>query len=364
MACLSTGNRNLAAHETRSIADVYKSYTYFQDGDVLLAKITPCFENGKLGVARELKSGIGFGSSEFFVIRPGNQILSNYIYYYLDQQCFRDAGKRVMTGAVGHKRVPREFLEALPTPLPPLEEQRRIVAVLDEAFEGLDRARAHAEANLNDANELFEEELGRVFSMNGKGWKVEKIGDICTLKSGKTVSKDRELPAGGIPYVKVGDMNLEANSNGITTSTRFLDREAISNNQIFPKGTTIFPKRGGAIMTNKKRIVLKEICADLNVMGVMPGKEIKADFLHYYFLSLDMRQIGSGAAVPQINNYDIAPLELQYPADLNEQSRIAEMITMLRHRTSEAVQAYTCQLEDLDSLRQSLLQRAFAGELT
>ena len=200
--------------------------------------------------------------------------------------------------------------------------------------------------------------------MNGKGWKVEKIGDICTLKSGKTVSKDRELPAGGIPYVKVGDMNLEANSNGITTSTRFLDREAISNNQIFPKGTTIFPKRGGAIMTNKKRIVLKEICADLNVMGVMPGKEIKADFLHYYFLSLDMRQIGSGAAVPQINNYDIAPLELQYPADLNEQSRIVEMITMLRHRTSEAIQAYTCQLGDLDSLRQSLLQRAFAGELT
>ena len=158
-------------------------------------------------------------------------------------------------------------------PLPNLEEQRRIAAALDAVFEGLDRAKTHIESNLADANELIEGELGRVFSKKRKGWTVGKIGDICTLKSGKTVSKNRELPAGGIPYVKVGDMNLEANSSGITTSTRFLDREAISHSQVFPKGTTIFPKRGGAIMTNKKRIVLKEICADLNVMGVIPARK-------------------------------------------------------------------------------------------
>ena len=159
-------------------------------------------------------------------------------------------------------------------------------------------------------------------------------------------------------------MNLEGNSTGVYTSTRFLDRATISENQIFPMGTTIFPKRGGAIMTNKKRIVLQEICADLNVMGVIPGRKIGADFLHFFFLSLDMRQIGSGSAVPQINNYDIGPLELQYPADLHEQSRIVEALKTLRNRTSVVAQTYFTQIKSLYDLRQSLLQRAFSGELT
>lgn len=117
-------------------------------------------------------------------------------------------------------------------------------------------------------------------------------------------------------------------------------------------------------MTNKKRIVLKEICADLNVMGVIPGKQIKADFLYFFFLSLDMRQIGSGAAVPQINNYDIAPLEIQYPDSLQEQKRMVEVLRTFKQSTSAVAQIYSSQLKNLDDLRQSLLRRAFAGELT
>ena len=117
-------------------------------------------------------------------------------------------------------------------------------------------------------------------------------------------------------------------------------------------------------MTNKKRIVQTEICADLNVMGVIPGKCIDADFLLYFFLSLDMREIGSGAAVPQINNYDIAPLELRYPADVNEQKSLAGSLALIREQTSAIAKLYSLQLEHVNELRQSILQRAFAGELT
>lgn len=130
MECLNVGTKELSAHEARPLASVYGSYTYFRENDVLLAKITPCFENGKLGIARNLKNGIGFGSSEFFVIRPGAALLPEYIYYFLDRQDFRDAAQRRMSGAVGHKRVPKELIENLTVPLPPLEEQRRIVALL------------------------------------------------------------------------------------------------------------------------------------------------------------------------------------------------------------------------------------------
>ncbi|MCY3787765.1 MAG: restriction endonuclease subunit S [Gemmatimonadetes bacterium] len=164
MDCLNAGNRNLASHETRPLSAVYKSYTYFGEGDVLLAKITPCFENGKLGVARNLSNGIGFGSSEFFVIRSKGHVLADYIYYYFDQRSFRDSGKRVMTGAVGHKRVPRDFLETLSVPIPPLEDQQRIVGILDSIFEELSLSRAQVEANLANLADLRQSLLQCAFA--------------------------------------------------------------------------------------------------------------------------------------------------------------------------------------------------------
>ncbi len=109
---------------------MFSSYTYFADDDILLAKITPCFENGKLGVARGLTNGVGFGSSEYIVLRSKGKIDSEYLFHYLSQNSFRATGAKTMNGAVGHKRVPKEFIEELEIPLPPLLEQKRIVAIL------------------------------------------------------------------------------------------------------------------------------------------------------------------------------------------------------------------------------------------
>ena len=151
---------------TRPLAEVYGSYTYFAENDVLLAKITPCFENGKLGIARGLENGVGFGSSEFVVFRCRKKIDPEYLFYFLSQDRFRDAGSKVMTGAVGHKRVPKDFIERYEIPLPLLPEQKRIVAILDEAFQGIDRAVANTEKNLANARELFESYLDAVLSAN------------------------------------------------------------------------------------------------------------------------------------------------------------------------------------------------------
>ena len=81
----------------RSLSDVIGSYTYFANGDVLLAKITPCFENGKLGIARDLINGIGFGSSEYFVIRPSDELSADFLYYFLLQPSFRENATKSMT---------------------------------------------------------------------------------------------------------------------------------------------------------------------------------------------------------------------------------------------------------------------------
>lgn len=107
---LGINNKSLLVGEDKPLSEVIGSYTYFAENDVLLAKITPCFENGKLGIARGLTNGIGFGSSEFIVFRPLNNIVPDFLYYFLLQPSFRELGQSVMKGAVGHKRIPKEGL--------------------------------------------------------------------------------------------------------------------------------------------------------------------------------------------------------------------------------------------------------------
>jgi len=117
--------------------EIKGTYTFFKENDVLFAKITPCMENGKIAIAKNLKNGIGFGSTEFHVIRPSKKILSQYIHYWLLRPTCRIAAQASFTGSSGHRRVPEHFLKHLKTPLPPLEKQQEIVDFLNVQFETL-----------------------------------------------------------------------------------------------------------------------------------------------------------------------------------------------------------------------------------
>lgn len=99
-------------------------------------------------------------------------------------------------------------------------------------------------------------------------------------------------------------------------------------------------------------------------MGVIPGPALEPEFLHFYFLSLDMRKIGSGSAIPQINNYDINPLELFYPPSRDVQKTVVEALQTLKDQSIALATSYQARIRDLADLRQSLLRKAFSGELT
>ena len=129
--------------EVRKWGEVKKGYTHFQDGDVLLAKITPCFENGKGGLVTGLPNGVGAGSTEYFVSRPlEGYILPEYLLAYLKTPEFMSDGATQMTGSVGHKRVPKDFLLESKIPLAPLAEQKRIVDKLEAVLRRVDACRA------------------------------------------------------------------------------------------------------------------------------------------------------------------------------------------------------------------------------
>jgi type I restriction enzyme S subunit len=196
----------------RQVAEVEKGYTYFQDGDVLFAKITPCMENGKCAIAKNLVNGIGFGSTEFHVIRAKESVIPEWVYYYLRQEATRKKAERSMTGSAGQRRVPSKFLKEELIPLPPLPEQKRIAAILAKA-DRLRRLRRTAR-DLSDTylQSVFLEMFGDPVS-NPMGWEVRALSDLKTKfsygTSTKCYTEPKGLPVLRIPNVLGREINLE-----------------------------------------------------------------------------------------------------------------------------------------------------------
>lgn len=128
----------LRLDRAKPLADVSTGYTYFRDGDVVVAKITPCFENGKGSIAQGLTSGIGFGTTELHVLRPTPRLAPAFLFYLTISHPFRSIGAAYMYGAGGQKRVPDDFVRDFRHPIPVLDEQRAIAAFLDRETARID----------------------------------------------------------------------------------------------------------------------------------------------------------------------------------------------------------------------------------
>jgi type I restriction enzyme S subunit len=145
---------------TRPLAEVRKGYTPFADGDVLWAKITPCMENGKTCIASGLENGIGFGSTEFHILRPrSSTVTSDYVFAFLAQATLRRLARFAFTGSAGHLRVPEEFLAQLPLPVPPASVQTSIADEMRRRRSEAHRLRAEADDGWQAAKSSFEEQL-------------------------------------------------------------------------------------------------------------------------------------------------------------------------------------------------------------
>lgn len=328
-------------------------------GDVLLTKDGANTGNVTLNTLDEPFSLL---SSVCLIKTKPDALQPAFLSYYIQSPNGLKSITGQMTGAA-IKRIILHDIKLAEIPLPPLLEQQRIVGLLDEAFAGLATAKANAEKNLQNARALFEIHLQSVFTQRGKGWVVKKLGEVCAFRSGTTLPRGLEKPSGEIPYLKVADMNISENLNGVTCSSRYVNRKDVNTSNLFPIGTTIFPKRGGAILTNKKRFTERVICADLNIMGVTPQSGLLPEFLFNFFLQLDLREINNGSSIPQINNYSIEPLLIPFPISTAEQQAIVTKLNSLSEETQRLANVYKCKLIALETLKKSLLHRAFSGAL-
>jgi type I restriction enzyme S subunit len=220
---------SLELDRVRPLADVQTGYTFFRDGDVTIAKITPCFENGKGAAMRDLCNGIGFGTTELIVARPkATQTTSTYLHWLFTSRPFRKAGEAFMYGAGGQKRVPDDFVRDFAIGFPPLPEQRHIVTFLDREGAKID-ALVEEQRRLI---ELLKEKRQAVISqavtkglnpnvpMKDSGvewlgrvpahWLVLPLKYVVTFKSGGTPDKNRpDFWDGDVPWASAKDLKVD-----------------------------------------------------------------------------------------------------------------------------------------------------------
>ncbi len=183
--------------QQRPLAEVQKGYTVFQAGDVLMAKITPCFENGKAAFVESLPTQVGFGSTEFHVLRPSEEVDPKFLFHLVWNQNFRRLGASRMTGSAGQKRLPATFLADYEFSLPSLNEQQRIAAILDKV-ESLRRKR---QETIRLADEFLNAAFNNMFGdpvTNIKGLPKTPLGDLVRLKSGNFLPSYEMKGSGGV----------------------------------------------------------------------------------------------------------------------------------------------------------------------
>lgn len=300
----------------------------------------------------------------WLVLRQSNKKIfeTEFLYYLLSSPIVFQQFNTLAAGSTV-RNLNIALVSSVNVPIPPLPEQKRIVSILDETFARITKAKANAEKNLQNARELFESYLQNVFANPGEDWEVKIIKEVCELKSGTTISTSLERDKGDVLYTKIADMNLPENTIEINTSSRFVNRNEIKQNQIIPEGAIIFPKRGGAIATNKKRKIIKPTIVDLNTMAIIPSKKINKNYFFHWFQLFDLNTISSGANIPQINNYSFDDVYIPYPISLKEQQAIVHKLDSLSTETKKLETIYQQKIEALDEVKKSILQKAFSGEL-
>jgi type I restriction enzyme S subunit len=365
MEDLGIDRKFVSGSQIRPLSEVSGSYTYFADGDVLLAKITPCFENGKLGIAKSLKNGIGFGSSEYVVFRPDITINNEWLYYYLTRQSFRAEGASRMFGAVGHKRVAKEFIEGCRIPVPPITEQRRIVRVLDGALDSIANTKANAEKNVLNARAIFDSYLQSLFAQRGPGWVERRLVEIAReFGRGKSKHRPRNDPRlyeGPYPFIQTGDISNA--DHWLLDYTQTYSEVGLAQSRMWPRGTICIAIVGATV--GETAILDFEACFPDSVIGIVVNDQLAdceyVEYLLQAFKSL-LKEKGKGTARDNINLGTFENQAFPFPP-LKRQREIAAILNELAGETRRLANLHMRKVSALEMLKDSLLNQAFSGTL-
>jgi type I restriction enzyme S subunit len=245
-----------------------------------------------------------------------------------------------------------------------LPEQQRIVAILDQAFDGIATAKANFETNLQNARALFESHLQSVFTQRGEGWQQKTLEEIAmTFGRGKSKHRPRNAPhlyGGQYPFIQTGDIRNA--DHFVTEFSQTYSEAGLAQSKLWPKGTICITIAANIAET---AILDFDACFPDSVIGVVPNpKEADIGFVEYLLQSFKARlqALGKGSAQANINMGTFENERFPFPT-VTEQKQIVAKLDRLSEETQRLASLYQRKLAALDALKQSLLHQAFSGAL-
>ena len=290
---------------------------------------------------------------------PKDNLDTKFLYYFLlgSVSLLNELG----TGAI-FKELSKTALESVVIPFPPIPEQQRIVAILDQAFADIEKARANAEQNLKNAHELFDSYLQQVFSQRGEGWEKFSLGNITDVSSGGTPTKStKEYWNGSMPWYSSGELNklFTKPSKEMITDKGLKE----SNAKLFPAGSLLIGMYDTAAL--KMSLLDREGCFNQAIAGVKPNDKVNLVFIYHTinFLKPELLLLRRGVRQKNLNQSKIKSIPIGLPS-IEEQNEVVLLLQSLQDQSDNLVGIYSQKLKSLDELKKSLLQKAFSGELT
>jgi len=378
----------LNMEQTRELSSVSEGYTYFRDGDVLVAKITPCFENGKGAISEGLLNGIGFGTTELHVIRATLDLNRRFLLYITISHVFRDIGESQMYGAAGQKRVSDKFIRDFICPYPSLEEQQAIADFLDRETTRIDELIARNQRLIDLLQEQRTALITRTVTkglnpdapMKYSGvewlgkipehWEVKKLKWTITSCS-NGIWGDEETGENDVVCIRVADfdrMRLKVVGDNLTW--RSIPSNMLSRRKL-QKGDLLLEKSGGGEQQPVGAVVIYEldyeaVCSNfIACMKIADGHNSRLlNYFHYalYSSGVNIRSIKQTTGIQNLDSYHYLNELIPVP-DINEQQAIVDYLDQETSRIDNLVSKINQAIERLHEYRSALITAAVTGKI-
>jgi restriction endonuclease S subunit len=313
---------------------------------------------GKLGIA---SCPLTTNQAIAFAVADDSLVSNKYLFWYL-----RSARDELMRAGKGgtQRNISQTVIKSFPIPLAPRNEQEVIVEEIEKQLTRLDAGEKSLRGSARRLRSFQSSILAALLGGDGS-WEVNSLADLGDFYDGHTPKgADTHVdPGGTTPWFKVKDMNVPGNERWMRVAPNRLAQAAVAGRgfRVMPSGTIIFPKLGGAVATNKKRILVEPSCCDLNTMGFRPRENLEG-YLWLWFKQVDLATMAQGSVVPQLRKKELAGLPVLVPPASSVKDVVNEGERLLSLK-DELAQEIGAARRLSARLRTSILAKAFSGGL-
>jgi type I restriction enzyme, S subunit len=358
------------------------SITEFRKGDVLMAKITPCFENGKGAFLGLLPTSKGIGSTEFHVFRVfKNKLKPKFLYYVIHNKAFRDYAQIFMEGTAGQKRITTPFISNIKIPIPLIEEQQRIVEFLDRKTAEIDQAIAQKQRLIEllkeqkailidrvvtkglDPNAPMQDSRITWIGETPVHWKACALSYVSYLTAGGTPDRSKaHYWNGNIPWLKTGEVNY----NTIMMAEEFITPHGLLNSstKLAPPGTILMAMYGQGVTRGRVAILGIEAAFNQACLAITPCSQLQTKYLYYYLQNayISVRDTGNETSQMNLSSGVIGKIKVLIPPH-EEQKSICHLLDQKMTEFDNSISKQAEIIKSLSLLKQIFVSQAVTGKI-